>query len=301
MFAQYFGQYLLNHELVTAPELEQAINAQKDTRVKLGVLAINHGHMTFDQVEDVQIAQTKMDKRFGEIAVELGFLSEEMVTTLLSSQKSAHLVLGQTLIDQEVLSYEAFAAALNSYKQEHSLSDEQFNQIVNGDIDALLDEVLLKEGFSEQHTLTDYIRLFAKSLIRFIDSDIRMEWAVATESKAYDWIAQQSILSGDRSISRITAIAGDEASILKLASLYAQESIEEPGEMMEASVGEFLNLHNGIYLVNRSNEGVELDMLPQTITPQAGFILSTPISAVIQVIGANFSCDLIISDLKDLI
>jgi len=27
-------------------------------------------------------------------------------------------------------------------------------------------------------------------------------------------------------------------------------------EMVEASVGEFLNLHNGIFLVNMSNEGI---------------------------------------------
>jgi len=37
-------------------------------------------------------------------------------------------------------------------------------------------------------------------------------------------------------------------------------------EMVEASVGEFLNLHNGIFLVNMSNEGIELEMTPQEVS-----------------------------------
>ena len=35
--------------------------------------------------------------------------------------------------------------------------------------------------------------------------------------------------------------------------------------MAEASVGEFLNLHNGIFLVNISNQGIELKMTPQEV------------------------------------
>jgi hypothetical protein len=45
MFAQYFGQFLLNRSIVTASELDQALSAQAETRVKLGVLAINKGYM----------------------------------------------------------------------------------------------------------------------------------------------------------------------------------------------------------------------------------------------------------------
>ena len=172
--------------------------------------------------------------------------------------------------------------------------------IVNGSIEALLEAVLTKGGFTEQDALSDYISLFAKSLIRFVDSDIRME-LISTEVKvAYDWVAQQPILSGDHTVSRITAIGGSEAAFLQLASLYAQESIEEPDEMMKASVGEFLNLHNGIYLVNRSNDGVELDMLPQTVTQQDELVLESPVIAVIRIIGAHFICDLLISDLREL-
>jgi CheY-specific phosphatase CheX len=49
------------------------------------------------------------------------------------------------------------------------------------------------------------------------------------------------------------------------AARFAQEEITEPDELAQASVGEFLNLHNGIFLVNMSNNGVELEMHPQQV------------------------------------
>lgn len=299
MFAQYFGQFLFNQGMIKPIQLEKALVAQNNTRVKLGVLAINRGIMTPEQVEAVHQAQTRIDKRFGEIALELGYIQEHQLTDLLSAQPSAHLALGQALIDNEVMSYEVFSGALFQYKQENSLSDEQFQAIVNGDIEALLDAELLKAGISRDFVLVDYISLFAKNLIRFIDSDVRME-ITSSHPQEYDWIAEQSILSENYVVDRTIAMAGSEVDFLRLASIYAQENVETPGEMMEASVGEFLNLHNGIYLVNRSNQGSELNMLPQTIKRGSEFTTSSPIQAVIRVIGTDFSFNLIITNLSEL-
>ena len=40
-------------------------------------------------------------------------------------------------------------------------------------------------------------------------------------------------------------------------------------ELAEDAVSEFLNLHNGIYLVNMSNWGTELTMNPQEVLENA--------------------------------
>jgi CheY-specific phosphatase CheX len=40
-------------------------------------------------------------------------------------------------------------------------------------------------------------------------------------------------------------------------------------ELAKSSVSEFLNLHNGIYLVNMSNWGIELKMKPQEVIENA--------------------------------
>ncbi|NHN33960.1 hypothetical protein [Paenibacillus agricola] len=301
MFAQYFGQFLLNRSLVTASQLDQAMSAQKETRVKLGVLAINKGYLSPEQVEEVHQAQTRIDKRFGEIAVNLGYAKEEQISELLSSQQSAHLTLGQTLIDQGTIDYEGFASALALYKKDYSLTDDKFDAIVNGNIEALLEAILTKEGISLHWAMNDYISLFSKNMIRFIDSHIRLEVATGEAATAYEWTAQQPLLSSDRIISRITGIGGSEASFLKLASLYAQEAVEAPDEMMEASVGEFLNLHNGIFLVNLSNRSIELEMEPQSVTRGTELATTTPVKVIIHVDGPQVKFDLIIADLGDLI
>jgi hypothetical protein len=300
MFAQYFGQFLLNQQLITANELERALNAQKNTRVKLGVLAINRGFMTAEQVETVHQAQTRMDKRFGEIAVELGFIEEAVINELLSAQPSAHLALGQALIDHEIMRYETFSSALFNYKQENSLSDEQFQSIVSGNIEAIVEAELSKGGITGDSILVDYISLFAKNMIRFIDSNIRLEIGNTSHSSHYDWLALQSIQSEDYTIERITAIAGTEKDFLRFASIYAQENVDGPGELLEASIGEFLNLHNGIYLVNRSNQGVELNLLPQTFKRGSEFATDSTVKLVIQIIGPDFSVDLLITDISEL-
>ncbi|WEK54898.1 MAG: hypothetical protein P0Y55_02110 [Candidatus Cohnella colombiensis] len=300
MFARYFGQFLLVEGYVNAVELEHAFQHQAETRVKLGVLAINRGFMSADQVQEVHSSQTRLDKRFGEIAVSLQYLSEAQVDSLLSSQSTAHLSLGQALIDQGSLSFDTFGAALEQYKEKQGLSDEQFEQIAKGGIEPLLAAVLLQDDLTSKHPVGSYINLFAKNMIRFIESHIRLERISLEEAGTYDWVAHQSIQSGDRSKSRITAIAGSEAAFLELASRYALEPVDAPDEMMKASVGEFLNLHNGIYLVNRSNEGVELDLAPQSVIHGNTFLARTEIQAIIRVYSPTFSFDLLISDLSDL-
>ena len=62
-----------------------------------------------------------------------------------------------------------------------------------------------------------------------------------------------------------TGIACSDEGFIKLASKFAGEGIAGPDELAQASVGEFLNLHNGIFLVNMSNNGVELELRPQEI------------------------------------
>ena len=88
MFAQFFGAFLLNNKLVSPDTLAQAIDDKKNTRMRLGVLAINAGLMTADQVEHVNVAQQSVDKRFGDLCVDLGYLTKADVDRLLSTHPS---------------------------------------------------------------------------------------------------------------------------------------------------------------------------------------------------------------------
>jgi hypothetical protein len=68
VFTQYFGQYLLNKGYLTLEQLYDGLENQKETRLKLGVLAVNAGYMKADQAYKINEAQKKLDKKFGELA-----------------------------------------------------------------------------------------------------------------------------------------------------------------------------------------------------------------------------------------
>lgn len=261
MFSQTFGHYLLNRNLITSEQLLNTLEAQKSVQVKFGVLAVDKGYMSPIQVETVHEKQKQVDKRFGEIAVELGYLTEEQVESLISEQKQGYLAFAQCLVDQNIMTIEQFSQALNDYKKDNQLSDEQLEAFKNENVEAFV-QSLLSYNPEAQEKYGDYISLFVKNCIRFIDKEIYLE---IDENSAVDedhWFVYQTI-EGDAPL--FTAIRANDASLLYLSSKYAEEPLTEVDELAKDAVKEFLNLHNGIHLVNMSNNGVELSLNPQHI------------------------------------
>lgn len=279
MFSQYFGHYLLNRGLITRDQLADALEFQKSVHVKFGVIAVDEGFMTTAQVEEVHEKQKQMDKRFGEIAVELGYLTEEQVDALISHQKQSHLYLAQALVDREYMTIDEFGSALNDYKTENSLSDDQFEEIRNGSVEALIENILSKSPeFHEKYS--SYLSLFAKNIIRFIDDQVYLEIASVDDIVDSNWYIYQEI-TGEAPLK--TGMSMNEEALLYMASVYAEEQLFEVDTLAKDSVSEFLNLHNGIYLVNMSNWGTELKMNPQQV------LENTPISETPLVVNVNMS------------
>ena len=263
MFSQYFGHYLLNNGLVKPEQLADALEYQHSVHLKLGVIAVNAGIMSPAQVEQIHNMQKKADKRFGELAIERGFINEEQLNTMLTTQKQGHLMLGQALIDREYLTMEQLQNALEKYKKESGMSTRQFNVIRNDDTQEI-EQIFKNYGESLlSKTFSDYVTLLVKNIIRFVDDNPTVEINQLNSDYKADWYTYQDI-SGR--ISMQTGIACDADVFIKIAGKFAQENIIEVDELAKDSVGEFLNLHNGIFLVNMSNNGVELEMKPQAVT-----------------------------------
>lgn len=263
MFSQYFGHYLLNHGLISHEDLAKALAFQKSVHVKFGVIAVDKGFMTSAQVDEVHEKQKQVDKRFGEIALELGYLTEEQIQALISHQKQSHLYLAQALVDLNIMTMDQFSQALTDYKKEYSLSDDQFEALRNGNIDTLIENILIQNDADIQETYSKYLSLFAKNMIRFIDDQVYLELEKDTQIEQGNWVIYQEIV-GQAPL--FTALNVQEDALLHIASVYAEEELSEVDELAKDAVSEFLNLHNGIYLVNMSNWGTELTMKPQNIT-----------------------------------
>lgn len=262
MYTQYFGNYLLNKGLIKPEQLAEALEYQRSVHLKLGVLAVNAAYMTPEQVEAVHNMQKKVDRKFGELAIELGYINEEQLKTLLNTQRQGHLMLGQVLTDRHYFTLEQLKSALEGYKRESGMSNRQFNVIGQDDEDGLgqtfrnLGENTLSKVYG------DYVTLLVRNIIRFIDDNPTVEINILSGGYRSEWYIYQEIFG---SIRMTTGIACDNRAFMELASRYAGEKLTEADELAQASVGEFLNLHNGIFLVNMSNNGIELEMKPQTV------------------------------------
>lgn len=262
MFTQFFGNYLFNEKLVTKQQLIEALEMQKFARAKLGVLAINAGYMTAAQVDEVHAEQQRMDKRFGDIAVEKGYMTESQVDTLLSNQKQAHLVIGQALVDKGYLTNEQFANALAKYKENNLIEERDFTDDQNRKIDTIIRNFYIFNTFdSDVEFFTEYTSLVFKNIIRFIGDDFIPLAPEATTSYKAEKISCQMV-NGKGEV--FTAIEGPENAMIEFAKRYSHEEIDSFDELARESVAEFLNLHNGLFTVNMSNnKQIELQLEPQ--------------------------------------
>ncbi len=266
MFSAFFGNYLLNKGVVTSEQLNKVFNTQKRTRLKLGVLAINSKFMTAANVNHVHQLQTTLDRRFGEIAIIKGYLTDDQLADLLTKQKSEHLILAQALVDANVMDMVTFEEEINLYKLAYGLDDEQFDAIKNGDIDVVMTAFLAFEKTGMSQFYIDFVTLFVKNIIRFIDSNVYIDRVEKVDRIIYSHLFKQNI-KGDKSI--FTAYSADDKALLDVASQHAGEIFDKIEEYPLDSACEFLNLTNGLFVVNMSDQGTNMTLTIQDYVSNA--------------------------------
>ncbi|MEG6586232.1 hypothetical protein [Dendrosporobacter sp. 1207_IL3150] len=262
---QYFGQYLLNKQILSAKQLREAFAFENSAKLKLGVLAINAGLMNASQVEEVHELQKAKDKKFGELAIEAGYLSLAKLEELLEVQRSRQMSLSQAVVDLGFLDLAQLEKALADYKNESKFTNDQWQSLRTADFEQAAHLFL---NFSKAGGIGeiyyDYVGLFLRNLNRFIcnvpvlQSNIQL-----SEYNATKWLVTQNVVG---EVNLFTGIALDDKVFLEIARRYSQEDLNEIDELAECSVAEFLNVVNGIFCVNASDQGVDLDLRPQCTT-----------------------------------
>lgn len=269
MFTQYFGQYLFNKGIISADQLCDLLAYEQSTHVKLGVLALNSALMTAAQIEEVHELQRTMDRRFGEIALSKGYLTPPQLDSLLSQQNSRHLGLNQAIIDKNYLTLSQLETALENFKQDTGLSQGQLQSLQSADI-AQIVPLFLDFPQNEIGRLHyDYVTLLLKNIVRFLNDQPLLSRPLPLPKQSEGWIISQQAV-GDHILS--TALVLSDSSLIDLATRFSQEEITQVDDLAKDSVAEFLNLHNGIFLINMSDRGLEFDLKPQTTQVCSGSV-----------------------------
>ncbi len=295
MFSQFFGQFLLNKGHLTSAELLQVLDQTAKTHVKLGTMAISEKLLTPAQVDEIHAIQGREDKRFGQIAIEQQYLTADQLDALLAAQKNEHHQMVQVLFDKGIFNLEQLNAIMEDYRESNSLDDAALEALKNGEVDTYVDIFLnLHEAF-DAGTCRDYVALYLKNFIRFIDRNIRFEPLQRAEDYTATYLVTQA-LEGSKRI--VTGIGGTGEAFMQLASRFAQEPEEEIEDIMEDAVGEFLNLQNGLFTVNMSDKGVELEMDPQIYLTRA-LLCGSQTYYVLPVIAPWGRTDLVLGMLEE--
>ena len=250
MYAQFFGSYLLNREAVSPENLTAAISLLADTHIKLGTLAMHMGYMTAAEVDEICFLQTREDKKFGEIALERNYLFEDQLDELLKAQIPDYLLLGQTLVDMGCITNSDLEELMFNYQNECQLNDE-----IDGYETQTITTKLLSNFFKNSDAeITEYVLMYMNlvfnNLIRFIGEDFTPLPPVTCDDYETNCCMKQHFSGAISCTSRVDMT---EEIAIAFASRYAKMEFEEYDEYVEASLEDFLNLHNGLYLVNMSN------------------------------------------------
>lgn len=253
MFTQFFGQFLLNNNYISAEELKKVFKNIKNTRLRLGMIAINEGFLTSKQVVEINNLQKKQDKRFGEVAIEINYLNENELNTILTKQQSEHLILAETIVNQGFMTIEEFSSALAEYKEKNCISDESFDELKNGKIDEVIYNMIKIDDFE----IKEYIALFYKNIVRFITNDVYISESIKVNEKQFKYLFEQNIVN-EKSL--YTAFSIKDNDLLLFSSKYSGEKIEIIDEFAIDVCKEFINLHNGLFTVNMSNKGKKCDL-----------------------------------------
>lgn len=254
MYTQVFGNYLLNTGAVTKEQLLTALEAQSSTHASLGAWAIHKGYMTAVEAQRIFILQTHQDKLFGELAIAEGYLTQEQVDELLQAQGEipGYMLLGQVLMEQGVITAVQLEDLVTGYRSEYEIYDLEENDAQNDIINHLLADI---DTETEGHYITyinDYLILLFNNLIRFIGDDFTPLNVIRLSSIPTNHCISQHLHCDLFQVDSVLNMESDVA--VAFASRYAQDQFEEYDEYVQASMEDFLNLHNGLFVVNESND-----------------------------------------------
>lgn len=253
MFINLFGKYLISKGVISEEQLQNLKREQTKTRVKLGLIAISEKLLTEKQAEEINRKQALMDKRFGDIAIEHGFLTLEQVSHLLDLQGDPFMQFCQIVTDKKYMTLAQIEEELKNYQTENQFSDETMKGIKSGDLDVIVPAFVTEEKAKEAAGVA------VRTLNRLISTDLWIGKAYMTKELVCERLASQN-LEGDFTMTIGLAGAGD--SLLPVADAYAGESFGTVDMDALDSVGEVVNIIDGLYATALSEQDKNVELMP---------------------------------------
>lgn len=251
MYTQFFGNYLFSNGHITKEQLLSALSRQSNTSIRISTMALFTGYMTAQEIEYVIGLQKEEGKRFGEIAIRDGFLSQAQVIEILNMNVPDYLILGQILIEDGIFSYEEFENIFTDYRSQTEFMDLELNEENKIDFQNMIADFAIVSEHAIPDFVKTYLELMFNNFVRYIGDDFyTLPPSFITEFPTEHCVSQS--IEGSYLVN--TYFSMDEDTSIEFATRYSGEYFDEFNEYVSASIEDLLNLHNGLFIVNASNE-----------------------------------------------
>lgn len=251
MYNQFFGNYLFSNGYVTKEQLLPALARQSKTLIHVSILALYAGYMSALEIKNILELQDEEGKKFSEIAIKYGYLTHDQVVELLNIKAPDFLLIGQILINDGVFTYEEFENILTDYRSQTEFMDLELNDENRNNFHRLVEDFSIISETTIPDFGKSYLELIFSNFVRYIGDDFStLPPSLCTEFATECCVSQT--VEGSYIVN--TYLNMDEATALAFAERYSGEIYNEVDEYVTASIEDMLNLHNGLFIVNASND-----------------------------------------------
>ena len=185
----------------------------------------------------------------------------------LKVDKLTHQDIGQALLNDGVINNEQLQSLIIGYQSENELYDADMSAETKDIVDHLVENFFVIAERPLSPGELSFLHLLFNDLVRFIGDDFSPVRPELCKEYPTNYCIRQQI-NGKFSIR--TYIDMPESTCIAFASRYVNEDFHSFDEYVQSSLEDFLNLHNGLFNVNMSNEqGLELQLdVPNVVTDE---------------------------------
>lgn len=255
MAVKFFGQYLRENGIITHENLLQAIELQERKNLKLGEMALQLGYVSQADITRAHNAQLSRDMRLGDLLVEMGMLSQDKLNDLITRQKNSHLFIGEALVLVNAMTSGQLQKQLEAFRLDQS---EFVSNVI---------ELPVTVANSEIWQMA--VDLTFKLVTRILDVQFRSGKAHVVSVIPANFMIAAMDFKGDVEGCYMLSVSECLQKVIAKAILREESVEDEPSEVLEDTVMEFVNIVCGNIAAKSSQMGKIMEISPPTtIIPQ---------------------------------
>ncbi len=248
MAVKFFGQYLLEKNIIRPQDLVEAVEYQESKNQSFGECAMSKGYLTMEDVKKIQNEQIKTDMQFGEIAVKSGLLTPDRVEEILTIQKNNRIFIGRALVEKGFITREILDRELALFKEDQ-------RKYVTG-------EIITPDGIENPEIVKDIVDMTQKMLQRLTRLNIKAGEGFITDAEPEKNFLLISVsLSGSHRYEYVFSSSHEISRLI--ASAFIDEEIQnDQTNIIADGVKEFCNITCGNIIAKLSLRGLIIDISP---------------------------------------